>query len=726
MTPTDVLRNRRYQYDGAHHVTQKTDAKGNQVRYTYDPYGRLSHVDKYAMINGVLTEQTNQMVRYHYDSNDLDSGFYQNNLLGRLAYVQMSDPNTQGRVFYYEYSYTGAGRVGNQRLKVIGDMTVNGFGATTNLDLGYTYDQEGRLIESGTPAGGPHYRYTYDNMGRAAGLWEDNQSQPSATATYGVAGEIQQLTYWAVTENRQYNTMFQLTNQTATALGSTVLNMTYNYTAGQNNGRITSGVDGVLGETVNYGYDALNRLSSATATNGAWGQAFAYDGFGNLTDKTVTVGSAPTLHVTFDPATNRQTGVNYDENGNPTDGKVYDVENRLVSVPGYQSYQYDYRGKRITKLMGSTTELYLYGVDGRKVATYQCSDVSSYQQFTCGSPTFDTYWNGKLVKNKGQEVTTDRLGSVRWSRTVGWSAFYPYGEERAGTDDNREKFGTYMRDNAVQDYADQRYYGPGTGRFFTPDPAGISAAISTEGNTWNRYAYSHGDPMNIWDPGGLRGTTVGVGGDDEGEEDDSDHGGFGFGTACLVNGKLYPESYCSIFAGYGVVIGDGQTSIGVGGTRGPRSDAIMQYELEQALRNAGEILNSNADCAALFGGGDQQVGIAPKATTILAQIDNSFTFGEITAPKGTVTSATTKGTGNTSPWGADVIYSSVEIKLNNTSMGASFVDGNLNDWTTTVLHELGHAAYDLYGPQASKITPDTGNTALSEANTRLIRERCRL
>ena len=67
-------------------------------------------------------------------------------------------------------------------------------------------------------------------------------------------------------------------------------------------------MDGAAGETVNYTYDKLNRLATAGATNGTWGQAFAYDGFGNLTGKTVTQGSAPTLSVSFDPMTNRRMG----------------------------------------------------------------------------------------------------------------------------------------------------------------------------------------------------------------------------------------------------------------------------------------------------------------------------------------------------------------------------------------------------------------------------------
>ena len=71
----------------------------------------------------------------------------------------------------------------------------------------------------------------------------------------------------------------------------TMMDMQYNYTAGANNGRIASSVDWVAGETVNYTYDALNRLSGAGATSGSWGQGFSYDGFGNLTGKTVTAGT---------------------------------------------------------------------------------------------------------------------------------------------------------------------------------------------------------------------------------------------------------------------------------------------------------------------------------------------------------------------------------------------------------------------------------------------------
>ena len=76
---------------------------------------------------------------------------------------------------------------------------------------------------------------------------------------------------------------------------------------------------------------------------------------------------------------------------------------------------------------------------------------------------YNVYFGGKLVKSNGAVVATDRLGSVRANSTGERMTYYPYGEERTSTADGREKFGTYMRDSVTQDYADQRYYGVGTG-----------------------------------------------------------------------------------------------------------------------------------------------------------------------------------------------------------------------------------------------------------------------
>ena len=67
-----------YQYDGAHHVTLRTDAKGQQTVYSYDAYGRLTKKQYWAWFSNyggtqVLQEQTDQEVDYYYDTNPIDA-----------------------------------------------------------------------------------------------------------------------------------------------------------------------------------------------------------------------------------------------------------------------------------------------------------------------------------------------------------------------------------------------------------------------------------------------------------------------------------------------------------------------------------------------------------------------------------------------------------------------------------------------------------------------------
>jgi len=104
-----------------------------------------------------------------------------------------------------------------------------------------------------------------------------------------------------------------------------------------------------------------------------------------------------------------------------------------------------------------------------------------------------------MVKNGSAWVYGDRLGSI--------GKYYPYGQERpSATQNGTEKFTGYLRDAETGlDYADQRYYQPGMGRFLTADPYmannGGSGEPSDPGS-WNRFAYVGGDPVNLTDPDG--------------------------------------------------------------------------------------------------------------------------------------------------------------------------------------------------------------------------------
>ena len=71
------------------------------------------------------------------------------------------------------------------------------------------------------------------------------------------------------------------------------------------------------------------------------------------------------------------------------------------------------------------------------------------------------------------------MGSVRASGYERMS-YYPYGEEKTSTADDREKFVTYTRDSVTQDYADQRYYAvgrEGSIRRIHIEPAGVQSIL---------------------------------------------------------------------------------------------------------------------------------------------------------------------------------------------------------------------------------------------------------
>ena len=290
----------------------------------------------------------------------------------------------------------------------------------------------------------------------------------------------------------------------------------------QNNGKLASQTDNVSGEQVVYAYDALNRLASATATSGSWGQSYSYDGFGNLTAQNVTAGSAPAYSAIPDPTTNHVGSV--DANGN-TLGLVdpdqetqitsaeYDVENRFTgtgaSFSYFSGYQYSYApgNKRVWRGNFSTNggapilttdEVTFWSVNGQKLASYNI--LMSGNSMIFNQNVANYYFGSKLIghytSNVGLSITaTDRLGSI--------GKYYPYGQEKpSATTNGTEKFTGYFRDSETGfDFANQRYHNPGTGRFLTPDPY-HGSPTQTDPTSWNMYAYAQGDPVNSVDPTG--------------------------------------------------------------------------------------------------------------------------------------------------------------------------------------------------------------------------------
>jgi len=407
------------------------------------------------------------------------------------GYNQFGQPiSFTGDIVTEMYSYTQPGQAAAKRLRVARQWYTAFGNGTLTADLNATWDytskNEGHLMGATYPAAAASYMYSYDAMGRLNTMTDGNGATLVNGAQYNAAG---QMTSMGGFESRSYNSMGQLTN--INYYGS--VNTTYTYSPTQNNGKITSQTDNLSGEQVTYAYDSLNRLTSATASG--WNQGFVYDPFGNLTDKTGT----NSWHGVPDATTNHLGGV--DANGNalysPAGASLaYDAENRLISAGPATPYAYDGQNKRIWTCTvdpnsGCHSEIYyFYSPQGKLMAQFTPEYQAGTLVFQNGATR--AYFGGRLL---GSE---DRLGSR--------GKYYPYGEDRSSPPPTNDqvKFVTYTRDSATgMDYADQRYYASTYGRFMSPDPY-MASGGPTDPSSWNRYAYTRGDPVNRFDPSGLQ------------------------------------------------------------------------------------------------------------------------------------------------------------------------------------------------------------------------------
>jgi RHS repeat-associated protein len=508
-----------YTYHPTNTLATKTDAKGQTFVYTYDTSNRVTEIQKYPYgqyPNG--QEDVCAQVNYTYGTNPYVDPPYS---YGRLMSVSTLQTNCPSGTPSYSESYT-YGAPGNVLSK-----TVYASGAPwgSSATINYTYDTFGRTVSIQYPFSYSPSTYsqttfttTYDTMGRPSGMTDSSGNTWVNSAGYDYAGRLQTLTtLWSNLETRSYNTLGQLATigwgavQGYSAYGPTGT-LTYTYSATQNNGQITQATDGLTGETTVYAYDALKRLTSAS--NSAWNETFSYDGFGNLTGKTLN-GMPQSIPV--DPSTNRVSGAGYDYNGNMTNGAgatmTYNEDNRMSSAQepsqSMEYYYYTPDGKRFCRQMaGGDTQYTLYGVHGEALGTYSVNNTATELSVYFGgrrlwqAPYYSpaTYGAGALF--------ADRLGSNRYVTSTPASGghylanYYPYGDVptvNVGLD--QLGFATYTQDSYTGlDYANQRMYASTYGRFNAPDRMG--GKLKDPGS-WNRYSYVLGDPVNLRDPNGT-------------------------------------------------------------------------------------------------------------------------------------------------------------------------------------------------------------------------------
>jgi RHS repeat-associated protein len=204
-------------------------------------------------------------------------------------------------------------------------------------------------------------------------------------------------------------------------------------------------------------------------------------------------------------------GYEYDLAGNVTkdaSGKrfIYDAENKQTSfgMGGSNSnggqYFYDGDGRRVKKIVGAETTVFIYNASGQMVEEYSTATLP--QNPTISYLTTDTLGTPR--------INTDSTGQVKARHD-----YLPFGEEIIGLgqrtanqgygvpDGVRQKYTSYERDNETEeDFAEARYYNYKLGRFNSVDPIFISEKRLLDPQQINLYIYVRNNPLKYNDPNG--------------------------------------------------------------------------------------------------------------------------------------------------------------------------------------------------------------------------------
>src|SRR5215813_11762284 len=293
-------------YDAAGNILTLTDAKGQVTTYTYDALNRVTSI----------TYQGGVVHTYQYDQGS--------NGLGRLT--QITEPNSTT-----QYAYDQKGRLRTET------RTINAIAYVTS----YNYDSSGRLTDMTYP-GGRQVVYTLDSLGRIEQIVTAKDGTVRtvlSNAAYRPFGPPQSFIFGnGQTSTRSYDLDGRIGTYT---LGTQTFVVGYDPAS-----RVSSIFDQVNQANVNtYGYDNLDRLTSSTVPNAAYG--YSYDAVGNRAAQTV---GANQYTLTYGTANNRLSSTTgpiaprtftYDLNGSETgDGANtfgYDTRGRMgqaISVAG--------------------------------------------------------------------------------------------------------------------------------------------------------------------------------------------------------------------------------------------------------------------------------------------------------------------------------------------------------------------------------------------------------
>jgi RHS repeat-associated protein len=540
--------------DGNGNVTEHTyDADGNlttvtppaplgTTTYTYDSLGRVTSVTDG---NGDTTDykynERDDIIEIEYDNGALfATEYYPSGLKKSETDTDLTDTLVRVKTFEWD---------------VWGRLTKED-GANTKDDVTYTYDPVGNLTRFDDNQGA--VRYTYD----AANQVREQMVGSTSTCTVGEdvapdphsncikfkyeknGAEARRFLPGGAKIETVVDTSGRPTSIKATDAGGTVkAHVAYSYASGSSDRaniqkRTSHLEEGIpAGAITTYGYDSLNRLTSAVEKNGSTTNAtwtYEYDDAGNRTKQIRSGDSgAPAGTTTYSyNAAHQITGTSadtttwtYDAAGNQTRNGItgqtmaYDDRGAVTQIGTPTTITDPYEGTSTSTML---TDYAAFGQGNTDLL--ERSDGTTYTNtMAFGLHTeFDSASSGSVrayTKTHDGRLTqvrfgggsrfyylTDHLGSAigMFDSSGGWVGGYsysPYGELRhvgsntALTTSSSRYIGGYHDSESGLYKLGARYYDPSLGRFTQMDPSGQEA---------NPYAYASGNPISASDPSGLR------------------------------------------------------------------------------------------------------------------------------------------------------------------------------------------------------------------------------
>ncbi len=366
-------------------------------------------------------------------------------------------------------------------------------------DEALTYSYEASLFLDGVQS-------SIDSLNLVSSVsYKDIGLPDSYTLGSGAATATQSFEYWKIDDTTR--SPYAALKRTKLTKGTTdLVNREMQYDAV---GNVTKTVDSINSETIDYTYDELDRLLTASVPSG---ESFVYNTIGNMTSKSGATLDYGTTSPKHGVKTYGSASYTYDANGSMTakgDLSIkYDPERRPVRVQDSGTIYrvvYDGDGVRRKRLDENGTIHYLgdyernvgNGSDTTEVVTkYYYASLGATSRLIAFRRAGELYWAG-----------TDHLGGTIRVMDSSFAAvdgmrYEPYGEDRdTGTSLNTDrKFTGQTEDESIGLYWYQsRAYDPEIGRFCSPD---VVVPDPLDPQSLNRYSYVYNNPLKYTDPSG--------------------------------------------------------------------------------------------------------------------------------------------------------------------------------------------------------------------------------